>query len=69
MQLFKQRSECIGKKKGIGKIWRRSYYDHVIRKYESLANILKYVLDNPFRAGLVEEGEEYPLARLLTEYL
>jgi putative transposase len=69
MQLFKQRSEYIGKRSGIEKIWRRSYYDHVIRKYESLAKIVKYVLDNPFRAGLVEEGEEYPLACLLTEDL
>lgn len=69
MQLFKQRSEHVGRRNGIGKVWRRSYYDYVIRKHESLTKVVKYVLDNTFRAGLVEENEDYPLACLLTEDL
>jgi putative transposase len=31
-----------------GKIWQRSFYDHVIRNERSLNAIRQYILDNPF---------------------
>jgi hypothetical protein len=38
----------------------RSFYDHVVRKEDSLAQIVNYILNNPARKGLVEKAEAYP---------
>ncbi len=43
-----------------GKVWQRSFYDHVIRDQEDLQRTLAYVLDNPVQAGLVQTAEEWP---------
>ena len=36
-----------------GKLWQRSYYDHVIRKREELLEVCEYILANPVRKELV----------------
>jgi len=41
-------------------LWQKSYYDHVLRRDEDLADVVRYVLENPIRAGLVESFDEYP---------
>ena len=41
-------------------VWQEQYYDHLIRKDESLREIIKYCLNNPVRAGIVDESKEYP---------
>jgi len=38
----------------------RSFWDHVIRKNESLEKVVEYVQGNPVRAGLVQNVDEYP---------
>jgi len=43
-----------------GKLWQRSFWDHVIRKGESLEDVIAYILGHPVRAGLVESVDEYP---------
>ena len=43
-----------------GSLWQRSFYDHVIRRNDDLELICRYVLENPVRAGLVEQTGEYP---------
>ena len=40
--------------------WQKSFYDRVIRSTEELAATVRYVLDNPVRAGLVSNWFEYP---------
>lgn len=40
-----------------GRLMQRSFYDHIIRKEESL---IEYILYNPVRKGLVEKAEDYP---------
>jgi REP element-mobilizing transposase RayT len=35
-----------------GEFWQREYYDHIVRNGEDLARIVRYVLENPGRAGL-----------------
>ena len=45
-----------------GKLWQRSYFDHVIRDSEGLAETVRYVLANPIRAGLSQHVDEYPWA-------
>jgi len=46
------------------RLWQRSYYDHIVRKVESLEEICEYILDNPVRKGLVKNCQEYPYSSL-----
>jgi hypothetical protein len=41
------------------KLWQRYGYEHVIRDSEALRGAVRYVLENPVRAGLVKEPREY----------
>ena len=41
-------------------IWQAGYYDHAIRKDEDIANIARYIIANPIRAGLVKRVGDYP---------
>ncbi len=40
--------------------WQKNFYDHILRPDEDLAAQVRYVIDNPVRAGLVKRWEEYP---------
>lgn len=42
-----------------GTFWQHESYDHVIRNQESLVRIVNYILNNPVKAGLVENWNEY----------
>ena len=35
-----------------GKFWQREYYDHLVRSQEGLDHAIRYVLENPAKAGL-----------------
>jgi len=41
-------------------LWQRSFYDHALRKEESLNEIAIYIWMNPVRAGIVEKAKDYP---------
>jgi len=41
-------------------VWQEQYYDHCIRRDEDLNKIILYCYENPVRAGLVNQAEEYP---------
>jgi putative transposase len=41
-------------------LWQRSFYDHALRKEEALADVARYIWENPVRAGIVERALEYP---------
>ncbi len=41
-------------------LWQPGFFDHVLRSDESYAKEWQYVLENPVRAGLVREMEEWP---------
>ena len=56
---FKSNSSKIGKNFNINTLWQRRYYDHIIRKEESLKQICKYIYHNPVRKGLVKNSEDY----------
>jgi REP element-mobilizing transposase RayT len=43
-----------------GRLWQRSYWDHVIRDSEGLGPTIRYVLANPVRAGLVDSPDDWP---------
>jgi len=41
------------------RLWQRSFYDHALRKEESISAIALYIWENPLRAGLVEDPTKY----------
>ena len=45
---------------GNSPIWQANYYDHGIRRDESLNKIIRYCYENPVRKGLVKHPEDYP---------
>ena len=42
-----------------GAFWRDESYDHVIRDGEEHARIIHYVLENPVKAGLASNWDEW----------
>jgi putative transposase len=40
-------------------VWQPGYWDHIVRKEEGLYTVMKYVLLNPVRAGLVNFWWDY----------
>lgn len=51
---FKQRTGRL--------LWQRSYYDHIVRSEEDLRKLSEYIWNNPVRAGLVEDRNDYPFS-------
>ena len=47
----------------MGSFWQAESYDHVVRNGE-LERIISYVLENPVKAGLVEDWEQWPYTYL-----
>jgi REP element-mobilizing transposase RayT len=45
-----------------GKCWQRSFYDHALRTDEDLHAAAEYIVQNPVRAGLVDDWRKYPFA-------
>ncbi len=43
-----------------GAVWQPAFFDHGIRANEDLRQIAVYVIQNPVRAGLVEDIGHYP---------
>jgi putative transposase len=39
--------------------WQRSFHDHVLRRHEDISGSLRYLLENPVRAGLAQDFTEY----------
>jgi len=60
MKAFKQTTSFHHKERTGRSLWQRSYYDHVIRNEEDAQRAFAYVLENPVRAGLVEDVDDYP---------
>lgn len=44
----------------IGKLWQRSFYDHILRKHDDAQPIIAYILNNPVKAGLVARWQDWP---------
>ncbi len=40
--------------------WQHESYDHWVRDENELARIVKYIINNPVKAGLVEHWEDWP---------
>ena len=42
-----------------GSFWQSESYDHIVRNEEELERIIKYVIYNPVKAGLVDKWEDW----------
>ena len=42
-----------------GSLWQRECYDHLVRDELDLANVLNYIIQNPVKAGLVEDWKDW----------
>ncbi len=62
MKKFKQASSFDYKRRAGQPLWQRSYYDHVLRGSHEVQPAMEYVLDNPVRAGLVDNWSAYPFS-------
>jgi len=60
MRLFKQRTSYDYKQETDDCLWQPSYYDHVLRNDESFIRVGRYIIDNPVRAKLVKDFQDYP---------
>jgi len=60
IQCFKQDTGYNFKKKYGTYLWQKSYYDHILRKEESVVDMVRYILNNPVRKGLVSKFRECP---------
>ena len=50
-------NELAGRK---GRVWEMGYYEHGIRDKEDMRQRVKYTVENPERAALVDRYEEWP---------
>jgi len=62
MRDFKQKSAYAFRKKSGDILWQRSYYEHVLRRDEDAKEVARYILNNPVRAGFVQDFQNYPYA-------
>jgi putative transposase len=68
MQIFKGKTTHILWKSGLkGRLWQKSYHDHVMRTYEDLHETASYILNNPVRKKLAVEPLGYPFSRIFDE--
>jgi REP element-mobilizing transposase RayT len=50
-------NKALGRK---GRVWQSESFDHVLRSSENLDAKIEYLLENPARAGLVNDWTKYP---------
>ncbi len=58
------KSRCYQARRNRGeskRFWQRGFYDHAVRDDRDLITAARYVLENPVRAGLVKDFQDYPL--------
>jgi len=60
LEMFKQKTGFHLSKSKANVSWQKDYYDHILRSEENLETHIKYILNNPVRAGLSEYWKKYP---------
>jgi REP-associated tyrosine transposase len=60
MKLAKQRSGWAFRRHWTGRLWQEGYFERVLRNDESTPEVIRYIVNNPVRAGLVVKPADYP---------
>jgi REP element-mobilizing transposase RayT len=45
-------------------LWQANFYEHIVRKDESLKTIAEYIVNNPARKSMVRQWQDYPFAKI-----
>jgi putative transposase len=48
------------KRSGHSRLWQESFHDHGVRRSERMDELVKYIVENPQKAGLVSDWLDYP---------
>ena len=59
---FKQLTGFAHRRTHAQSLWQPGYYDRIVRDDESTEAIVRYILENPVRAGLTNKIGSYPFA-------
>lgn len=51
-----------------GKLWQSSSYDRVLDLQRPFEEVVQYVLENPVRAGLVTDWQQWPYSRVVDRW-
>jgi putative transposase len=60
ISVFKQKAAFWFNSRYNTKLWQPRYYDHVLRKDEVTLIVVRYILENPVRKGIVTDYLQYP---------
>ena len=60
MHHFKRTTGYAWKQRTKKRLWQEGYYDRVLREHDSDLEVVRYILDNPNRAGLTVGDKAYP---------
>jgi REP element-mobilizing transposase RayT len=66
VRLFKSATAAQAARLGRqGRLWQRGFHDRCLaRTDETLADVARYIVENPVRAGLVQRPEDWPYSRV-----
>ena len=59
---FKQVSGFQHRREERGALWQSGYHERILRDDEATDAVVRYILENPIRAGLARALGEYPFA-------
>jgi REP element-mobilizing transposase RayT len=60
-KLTKQRVENVARREfQVHALWQKGFYDRILRSRHAVEAAVRYVLENPVRAGLAKQVGEYP---------
>lgn len=62
MRTFKGKSAARVRAFGTWRLWQKGFYDHIVRREESLNAIAWYILSNPVRARLAKSPGDWPFS-------
>jgi len=60
VRLWKQRTGFNWKQRTAARLWQEGFHDRVLRDSDDAASVVRYILENPVRAGLVSSVTDYP---------
>ena len=59
ISVFKQKTGYMLWKQMKIKLWQENYYEHILRKEEDTLTVVRYILNNPVRKGVIQKYDEY----------
>ena len=60
LRVAKQRTAFHAQREFSVRLWQYSFFDRSLRDDEDLLDVIRYIVNNPIRAGLVERPGDYP---------